>query len=90
MKDPERLSTLFAILAIAAALVVKVGHAARRIAAIPIKKHGRPARSLFALGLDTLRRYFVRSTLQQIFLAILSLIGPKTHHNPLQRLNFVK
>jgi hypothetical protein len=59
MKDPKRLSTLLSILAIADALVVKAGHAARRITPIAVKKHGRPARSVFALGLDTLRRYFV-------------------------------
>jgi len=90
MKDPKRLATLLSVLAIAAALVVKVGHAARRLTPIPIKKHGRPARSLFALGLDTLRRYFVRVSPQQVFAAILFLLGPFSHSNPLLRLGIVK
>ena len=90
MKDPKRLSTLFAILAIAAVLVVKVGHAAHRITPIPTKKHGRPARSLFAFGIDTLRRCFVRSNIDQIFAAIPFLLGPKTRCNPLLRQGFAK
>ena len=90
MKDPKRLSTLLSILAIAAALAVKAGHAAHRITPIAVKKHGRPARSVFALGLDTLRRYFARSSLQQIFAAILLLLGPKTQDNPLLSLGIVK
>jgi Transposase DDE domain len=90
MKDPKRLSTLLSILAIAAALVVKTGQAAHRIKPIAIKKHGRPARSVFALGLDTLRRYFAKASLQKIFAAILCLIAPKTRSNPLLSLGIVK
>lgn len=90
MKDPKRLSTLLSILAIAAALVVKVGYAAQRRVPIPVKKHGRPARSLFALGLDTLRRYFARSSIAQIFTAILFLLAPSSRSNPLLRFGIAK
>lgn len=83
MKDPARLSTLFGILALAAAMVVKLGVFARRRTPIRMKKHGRPARSLFALGLDTLRRAFAVSTLPQILAAIRILLSPYTRHNPL-------
>jgi hypothetical protein len=82
MKDPRRLSTLFGILAIAAAMVVKIGVFAQRRTPIPVKKHGRPARSLFALGLDILRRYFARSSLPQIFALIFFLLNPYSRSNP--------
>jgi hypothetical protein len=90
MKDPRRLSTLFGILAIAAAMVVKIGVFAQRRTPIPVKKHGRPARSLFALGLDSLRRYFARSSLPQIFALIFFLLNPYSRSNPLLRLGVVK
>jgi hypothetical protein len=83
MKDPARLSTLFGVLAIATAMVVKVVAFARRRTPIPIKKHGRPARSLFALGFDTLRRIFAVSSPHQIFALIQKLLSPTSNHNPL-------
>lgn len=86
MKDPARLSTLFGILAIAAAMAVKLGVSARRRTPIRMKKHGRPARSLFALGLDTLRRAFAVSSLPQILALIQILLSPCTSRNYL--LNF--
>ncbi len=85
MKDKARLSMLFGILAIAAAMVIKLGLYARRRTPIPIKKHGRPARSLFALGLDTLRRIFATSSSYQILALIRTLLSPYTPHNPLPR-----
>lgn len=83
MKNSARLSTLFGILAIAAAMVVKLGVCARRRTPIRLKGHGRPARSLFALGFDTLRRYFAVSSLSQILAAIRILLAPYSPHNPL-------
>jgi hypothetical protein len=47
MKYPKRLSTLFGILAIAAVVAIKLGGAVHRRSPIPVKKHGRPQRSLF-------------------------------------------
>ena len=86
MKDPKRLSTLFGVLAIAAAMVVKLGDWARRQEPIRLKGHGRPARSLFALGLDTLRRAFALSDLRQVMALISSLLAPFSRLNPLLRL----
>lgn len=45
-----KLSTLMALLALALALAAKAGAAAQQRKAIPVKKHGRKAQSLFALG----------------------------------------
>ena len=56
--DRGKLSTLLAVLAMAAALCVKAGVAASRIKPIAIKAHGRMALSLFALGLAVWRKLF--------------------------------
>ena len=56
--DPDKLSTLLAVLALAVALAVKTGVTAARLKSIPIKKHGRKACSLFALGIHSLRKIF--------------------------------
>jgi hypothetical protein len=56
--DRGKLSTLLAVLAMAAALCVKAGVAASRIKPIAIKAHGRKALSLFALGLAVWRKLF--------------------------------
>jgi hypothetical protein len=51
LKNPAKLETLIACLAIAVALAAKSGAAAEATAPIPRKAHGRKALSLFALGL---------------------------------------
>ena len=56
--DRDKLSTLLAALALAVMLSVKTGVAAARLQPIPIKKDGRKAWSLFALGLHSLRKIF--------------------------------
>lgn len=56
--NPKKISTLIAILAIATALAVKMGKTQNRARPIPIKTHGRPAVSIFALGLATLQKLF--------------------------------
>jgi Transposase DDE domain len=76
MTDPAKLSTLIAILAMAAGVAYKtalwaLGGQPRRC-----KAHGRPARSLFALGLDALRRLCASRTFAQLLQVLLdSLIG---------------
>ena len=50
LTDLGKLSTLMALLALAVALAAKSGSAANARNPIPIKKHGRRAQSLFALG----------------------------------------
>ena len=48
----ERIKKLFALLAIAFCLAHKVGEWRHEQKAIKIKKHGRPAKSIFKYGLD--------------------------------------
>jgi hypothetical protein len=77
LTDPIKLTTLLALLAFAVALTVKTGVAMARLHAIPIKKHGRRACSLFALGLHTLRKIFVAATPVQIIAFLAQLLSPK-------------
>nr|MBA2703358.1 transposase [Blastocatellia bacterium] len=58
LTNTDKLSTLLAVLGLAVALSVKTGVAAAQRRPIPIKKHGRRAWSLFALGLSALRKIF--------------------------------
>ena len=53
---PGKLSSLLAVLALTVTLCVKSGVAVARFQPIRIKKHGRKAQSLFALGLGALRK----------------------------------
>jgi hypothetical protein len=58
MTDPERISKLFTISAIACLLVVKAGKIRALFKKIPVKNHGRPLYSVFTYGLDLLRIVF--------------------------------
>jgi hypothetical protein len=76
MTDPAKLSTLIAILAMAAGVAYKTGLWALGGQPRRCKAHGRPARSLFALGLDALRRLCASRTFAQSLQVLLdSLIG---------------
>ena len=88
LTDPNKLSTLLSLLAFAVALTVKTGVAKARLRAIPIKKHGRRARSLFALGLNTLRKIFAAATPDQIIAFLAQLLSPKLPVKPLLSLAF--
>jgi hypothetical protein len=88
LTDPNKLSTLLSLLAFAVALTVKTGVAKACLYAIPIKKHGRRARSLFALGLNTLRKIFVAATPDQIIAFLAQLLSPKLPVKPLLSLPF--
>ncbi len=59
MTDPERLNTLFSIMAIAFCISYKAGVITAETEAIPIKSHGRRARSILRTGLDTLQNLLV-------------------------------
>src|SRR5674476_1309678 len=50
LTDPDKLCTLLALLAFAVALTVKTRVAMPRLHPIPVKNHGRRARSLFPLA----------------------------------------
>lgn len=86
--DPEKLSTLLAVLALAIALSVKNGVALARLNPIPVKKHGRKAWSLFALGLHGLRKIFACASLNQIFAFLKQLFSPHLPLKPLQNMGF--
>lgn len=88
LTDPNKLCTLLALLAFAVALTVKTGVARARLQAIPIKKHGRRACSLFALGLHTLRKIFVAASSDQIIVFLDQILSPKLPIKSMQTLPF--
>jgi hypothetical protein len=88
LTDPDKLCTLLALLAFAMVLTVKTGVARARLHPIPIKKHGRRAWSLFALGLHTLRKIFVAASPAQIVAFLAQLLSPKLPVKPLLALAF--
>ena len=88
LTDPDKLDTLLALLAFAVALTLKVGAAMARLHPIPVKKHGRRAHSLFALGLNTLRKIFAAASPDQIIAFLAQLLSPKLPVKPLRSLAF--
>ena len=86
--DRDKLSTLCAVLALAVALSVKTGVAIAKVKPIPIKKHGRKAWSLFALGLHTLRKIFATANHSQIIVFFQQLLSPKQPLKPLLNVGF--
>jgi len=56
LKDPERLSRLLALLAIAFTLAFVVGQWQAAVKELKLKKHGYPPKSIFRLGLNLLCR----------------------------------
>jgi len=56
LKDPERISRLLALLAIAFTLAFVVGQWQAAVKELKLKKHGYPAKSIFRLGLNLLCR----------------------------------
>ncbi len=56
LQDPERLSRMVALLTIALCWAFRTGEWLAQQQTIPIKKHGRKAKSLFRHGLDHLRQ----------------------------------
>jgi hypothetical protein len=82
--DRGKLSTLLAVLAMAVALCVKTGVAAARLKSIPIKKHGRRAVSLFALGLGVLRKIFAAEMPDQVIVFLDQLLSSKIPLKPLK------
>ncbi len=82
--DHDKLSTLLAVLAIALALCVKTGVTAARLKPVPLKKHGRPAWSLCALGLSSLRKIFAAADLRQSIVFLKYLFSSKLPLIPLK------
>jgi hypothetical protein len=71
MADPAKLSTLIALLTLAAAFACKAGLALASITPIRRKTHGRSARSLFAYGLDAIRRIFAPRGFSEVLQIVL-------------------
>jgi len=86
LTDPGKLCTLLALMAFAVALTIKTGVAMARLQPIPVKKHGRRAWSLFALGLNTFRKIFVVATPDQIIGFLGQLLSPRL---PIKSLHFL-
>jgi hypothetical protein len=82
--DPGKLSTLLAVLALTVTLCVKTGVAAARLRPIPIKKHGRRAWSLFALGLGALRKIAAAANPAQVIVILQQLLSSKLSVNQLK------
>ena len=78
LRDPAKLATLVAIAAIAMALSVKTGAAAARIAPIALKKHGRKAVSIFAKGLNALRKILASADRNHVFVFLETLFSSKS------------
>ena len=74
---PGKLSSLLAVLALTVTLCVKSGVAVARFQPIRIKKHGRKAQSLFALGLGALRKIIACASHAQVIEFLHSLMSPK-------------
>ncbi len=81
MTDPAKLSMLMAILAMAASIAYKAGLWALKKKTLPFKSHGRKARSLFALGLDALRKLFAPRTFAQSLQLLLLFLIPIPSEN---------
>jgi len=82
--DRGKLSTLLAVLAMAVALCVKTGVAAAQLKSIPIKKHGRKAVSLFALGLAAVRKIFAAGMPEQVIAFLKQLLSSRIPLKPLK------
>jgi hypothetical protein len=86
--DRDKLSTLLVVLALAMAMSIKTGVTAAQLRPIPIKKHGRRAWSLFALGLHGLRKIFAGGFTDQVIPFLKQLLSSKLPLKPLQNMAF--
>ncbi len=84
MAAAEKISTLMALLAMAASVACKVGLWTLGKKQLRRKIHGRRARSLFAFGLDALRKLFAPRTFAQSLRVLLAfLLENPRKNNPL-------
>ena len=77
MTNPFKLATLMAVLALAFCLAYKAGLWAARLKPPRHKTHGRFQRSIFALGLNALRKAMVKLSEPEYGQLIAALIAPK-------------
>jgi hypothetical protein len=83
MAKAEKIAMLMALLAMAASIAYKVGLWALGKKTLRRKTHGRPARSLFAFGLDALRKLFAPRNFTQSLRVILAFLLEKPNRNNL-------
>ena len=74
MAAAEKIATLMALLAMAASVACKVGLWGLGKKRLRQKTHGRRARSLFAFGLDALRKLFASRTFTQSLRVLLAFL----------------
>ena len=86
--NAEKLSTLLCVLALSVALAVKTGAGMAKLKPIPLKKHGRKAWSVFALGLCTLRKMISTARPDHVIIFLKQLISPKLPTNSLKYIPF--
>jgi len=77
MTNPFKLATLMAVLALAFCLAYKAGLWAARLKPPRHKTHGRFQRSIFALGLNALRKAMVKLSEPEYGWLMAALIAPK-------------
>jgi len=76
LQDAERLSRMIALLTIALCWAFRTGEWLEQERSIPIKSHGRKAKSIFRYGFDYLRRTFLNLELfADEFLEVLKLLS---------------
>ena len=72
ISDPDKIERLVFVLAIAFCWAYRIGDIQVKSEPIPIKAHGRPARSLFREGVDCIRQAFFRCMPPRKFRRLLS------------------
>jgi hypothetical protein len=87
MTEPKRLELLFGIIAMVAAICVKAGKIFLKEKSIKIKKHGRPARSLMAFGMDQIRKLTALGKVKEIFNLTAAEIAINQARNTLLSMN---
>ena len=77
LANPERLTKLIFVLSLAFFIAIRRGAINTQEEAIKIKTHGRPEKSVFRKGLDSVRSFFIGlSNMRREFYYILSILKP--------------
>lgn len=82
MSQPKKISTLMAVLAIAFCLAYKAGLWVTKSDPSAKKKHGYPALSVFAQGINTLRKLLATQNELQIFQCLTHICSNKNPRKP--------
>lgn len=77
MSQPRKISTLIALLSLGFCLAFKTGLRARRHDPPRMKRHRSPHISIFALGLNTLRKLIANANTEQIIQCFITLLSRK-------------